>query len=68
MRGCVGEDAVVAVEWLASGDPRWCVRVVDTSTSTVTEVAPELVDWIDEERALFQSGGHPLPGRELAAS
>jgi len=50
------------------GDPRWHVRVVDTSASTVAEVARELVDWIDEERALFHAGGHPLPGRELAAS
>jgi hypothetical protein len=45
--------------WRAN-DPRWRVRVIDTSALPVEEVAGELVDWIDEERALFRSGAHPL--------
>jgi hypothetical protein len=60
-------DAVTADEmhwsrwssWRA-GDPRWRVRVIDTSTRSVEEVAGELAAWIDEERALFRSGAHPL--------
>lgn len=53
--------------WRA-GDPRWRVRVVDTSAAPVEEVAEELVEWINEERALVRAGGHPLSGQELAAS
>ena len=45
--------------WRA-GDPRWRVRVLDSSRLTVEEVARELAEWIDEERALFRSGAHPL--------
>jgi hypothetical protein len=45
--------------WRA-GDPRWRVRVIDTSTLPVERVAGELVEWISEERALFRSGTHPL--------
>ena len=51
-----------------AGDPRWHVHVVDTSASPVEEVARELVEWIEGERALFRSGAHPLRGRDLAAS
>ena len=51
-----------------SGDPRWRVRLLDTSALPVEEVANELVDWIDGERALFRSGAHPLSGRDLLAS
>lgn len=47
-----------------TGDPRWRVRVIDTSASPVEEVAAELVAWIDEERALFRAGTHPLAGKE----
>lgn len=53
--------------WRA-GDPRWRVRVVDTSASPVEEVAGELVEWIGEERALLRAGTHPLRGHELATS
>lgn len=53
--------------WRA-GDPRWRVRVVDSSASPVEEVAAELVRWIDEERALFRSGAHPLQGCALATA
>jgi hypothetical protein len=45
--------------WRA-GDPRWHVRVVDTSVVPVEDVARELVQWITEERAAFRSGTHPL--------
>jgi hypothetical protein len=45
--------------WRA-GDPRWRIRAVDTSALRVEEVAAELVEWIDEERALLRSGAHPL--------
>jgi hypothetical protein len=45
--------------WRA-GDPRWRVRVLDSSRLAVDEVARELVEWIDAERALFRSGAHPL--------
>ena len=41
-------------------DPRWRVRVIDTSVLPVEKVADELVEWIGEERALFRSGAHPL--------
>ena len=43
-----------------AGDSRWRVRVIDTSTSPVEAVVEELVEWIDEERALFRAGAHPL--------
>jgi hypothetical protein len=39
-------------EWTAD-DPRWRVRVVDTSSLTAGQVATELADWIAEERALL---------------
>jgi hypothetical protein len=45
--------------WRA-GDPRWRVRVIDTSARRVEEVAGELLEWINEERELFHSGAHPL--------
>jgi hypothetical protein len=48
-------------DWRA-GDPRWRVRVVDTSASSAEKVAEELGEWIEEERALFRSGAHPLAG------
>ena len=48
-------------EWQAN-DPRWRVRVLDTSTLPVEGVADQLVDWITEERGLFRSGAHPLVG------
>lgn len=48
-----------------TGDPRWRVRVIDTSASPVDEVAEELVEWVGTERALLRSGAHPLRGREL---
>jgi hypothetical protein len=42
------------------GDPRWRVRVIDTSALPVEEVVEALVEWIGEERALFRVGAHPL--------
>lgn len=53
--------------WRA-GDPRWHVRVLDTSARPVEEVAEALVEWIGEERALRDAGAHPLRGQELATS
>jgi hypothetical protein len=47
------------ITWRA-GDPRWRVRIIDTSTLPVVGVADQLLEWIAEERALFQSGKHPL--------
>lgn len=47
--------------WRAD-DPRWRVRVIDTSVLPVEDVARDLVDWIAEERELFRSGAHPLSG------
>jgi hypothetical protein len=32
------------------GDPRWRVRVIDTSDSSPEEVADELLEWVAEER------------------
>jgi hypothetical protein len=48
-------------DWQAN-DPRWRVRVLDTSTLPIKRVADELVDWITEERELLRSGAHPLGG------
>jgi hypothetical protein len=48
-------------DWRA-GDPRWRVRVVDTSTAAVEEIAADVARWVDEERASFHAGTHPLPG------
>jgi hypothetical protein len=48
-------------DWQAN-DPRWRVRVLDTSTLPIKGVADELVDWITEERELLRSGAHPLVG------
>ena len=45
--------------WSAD-DPRWCVRVIDTSRLPVERVADELTRWIEEERALAAHGIHPL--------
>jgi hypothetical protein len=53
--------------WRA-GDARWHVHVIDTSASPVEEVARQLVEWIDGERALFLSGVHPLRGSDLETS
>ncbi|SRR6266516_3713898 len=47
------------VDWRA-GDPRWRVRIIDTSDTPVEQVAGELSSWIDEEQALLRSGRHPL--------
>jgi hypothetical protein len=52
--------------WQAN-DPRWRVRVLDTSTLRVDGVADELAAWITEERALFRSGAHLLVGPCLRA-
>jgi hypothetical protein len=54
-------------DWRAN-DPRWRVRVIDTSALPVEAVADELVEWISEERKLFRSGAHPLLGRSLPAT
>ena len=47
--------------WRA-GDPRWRVRFIDTTSLPVEGVAEALAEWIDEERAPFRSGAHPLAG------
>ena len=36
--------------------------MIDTSALPVENVADELVEWINAERALFRSGAHPLAG------
>jgi hypothetical protein len=51
-------------DW-AAGDPRWHVRVIDTSAMPVEEVTTNLIEWINEERALLREGKHPLPGAAL---
>lgn len=38
-------------DWRA-GDPRWRVRIIDTSDIPVELVADQVVAWIEEERAL----------------
>jgi hypothetical protein len=48
-------------DWQA-GDPRWRVRMIDTSELTVEHVVDALALWVDEERALFRTGLHPLAG------
>jgi hypothetical protein len=48
------------------GDPRWRVRVVDTSALAIDDLAAELRAWIESERTLYRSGGHPLTGAALA--
>jgi hypothetical protein len=50
--------------WRA-GDPRWHVRVIDTSSLAVEDVATLIVGWIRNERALLRSGTHPLVGAGL---
>jgi hypothetical protein len=52
------------VDWQV-GDPRWRVRLIDTSHAPVERVADELSTWVDEERALLRSGGHPLGAAAL---
>jgi hypothetical protein len=51
--------------WQA-GDPRGRVRVIDTSAQPVEQVASELVEWIDGERALVRVGAYLLTGSSLA--
>jgi len=54
-------------EWRMN-DPRWRVRIVDTSHVSVDEVADELERWLEEERELVRSGRHPLTGAALSAA
>ena len=49
----------------SAGDPRWRVRVIDTSELPVDEVGTRLVEWIGEERALLRAGTHTLTGAAL---
>jgi hypothetical protein len=61
----VAEDGLPGMRWdrwsgWESDDPRWRVRVVDTTRLPVDELADGLVAWIGEERGLLQSGAHPL--------
>jgi hypothetical protein len=37
-----------------AGDPRWRVRVLDTSNRSVEDVTDELAAWIEAERALVR--------------
>jgi len=46
-------------------DPRWRVRVIDTSELPVEEVGARLIEWIAQERALLRLGTHPLLGTAL---
>jgi hypothetical protein len=57
-----GDEAMRWERWIGwcAGDPRWRVRVVDTSRRAVDWVADELAAWVDEERAHFREGTHPL--------
>jgi hypothetical protein len=41
----------------SAGDPRWRVRVIDTSTARIDDVADQVVQWIAEERV---EPAHPL--------
>lgn len=50
--------------WRVS-DPRWRVRIVDTTNVSVDDVADELERWLEEERALAREGRHPLTGDAL---
>jgi hypothetical protein len=57
----VSDDGLPEMGWdrwseLEAGDPRWRVRVIDTSALPVEEVAARLVEWIAEERALARAG------------
>lgn len=45
-----------------TGDPRWRVRIIDTTMLEIGAVAECLSDWIAEEQTLFRSGRHPLAG------
>jgi len=45
--------------WTAD-DPRWRVEVIDTTATSREAAAQELAGWIEGERALFESGNHPL--------
>jgi hypothetical protein len=52
----VSEDGPQGMRWdrwsdWQAGDPRWRVRVVDTSFLSIEQVVSELVAWIAEERA-----------------
>jgi hypothetical protein len=53
--------------WRA-GDPRWRVRLVDTSRASVEETAAELEAWIADERSLVARGEHPLAEWSAAAA
>lgn len=53
-------------DWSES-DPRWRVRIVDTSELPVERVVDELATWIDDERDLLRSGAHPLGAVALQA-
>jgi hypothetical protein len=37
-------------DW-ATGDPRWRVRVIDSTVATIEEIADTVLDWVEEERA-----------------
>jgi hypothetical protein len=47
------------------GDPRWRVRVIDTSKISLERMIDELTSWIDDERHLLRSGAHPLGAAAL---
>jgi hypothetical protein len=47
------------------GDPRWRVRVIDTSKLSIERTVDQLVDWISDERELLRQGGHPLGASAL---
>jgi hypothetical protein len=56
----ITDDGLPELEWTrwsgwSKGDPRWRVHVIDTTTLPVAEVAAELVEWIETERALARA-------------
>jgi hypothetical protein len=58
-------DLVDEMEWerwsaWEAGDSRWRVHVIDTSDAPVARVAEALAAWVEDERALFRAGKHPL--------
>jgi hypothetical protein len=48
-------------DW-SSGDPRWTVRVIDTTGRAVEESAADITQWIADARADLASGRPGLTG------
>jgi hypothetical protein len=52
-------------EGWSSDDPRWRVRIIDTSGFSADRVVDDVVCWIEAERDLLRSAGHPLGATAL---